>query len=365
MKTVGLISANYSSGNFGPLMQNRTMASLPYGGRYRLIDFTLSNMINSGITEVGVVSPYNSGSLIDHVGDGKAWSLARKEGGLFMMPGSVFGLRANGARFILRDMIANKAFLTRSKADYAIVSGSSDVYNIDYTELIKQHRNSANPITIMYKTVENAEDYRGFFIEKNIFGNVASILTEASGTAMYFMDCFIIDCSFLMELLDWYSTLEHMDLFSVLKEELPKFTIGTYEFDGYLGKINGIEDYLRVSRDMFDYDMRNDIFCSDRTIYTKAQDEAPTLYKPGSSVTESIVAAGCRIEGSVDRSIIFRSTTVGAGASVSNSVVMMHGSIGEGAVLDNVICDKYVTVSPGTKLIGGKEPIILAKGARV
>jgi len=365
MKTIGLISANYVSSRFGVLTNNRTLASLPFGGRYRLIDFALSNMVNSGITTVGIISPYNSGSLIDHVGIGKPWSLGRKMGGLFIMPGSVYGLHAVGNRFLLRDIIQNKTYLERDDADYVVVSGSSDVVNIDYAPLIEQHSKSGKAITMVYKRVEEAEKYTGFFMDLDEEdGKVVEIMSEDEGEACYFMDCFIADREFMLDFIEWFDALEYMDFFDVIRRNIDKFDIGSYEFTGSLGKINNIEDYLRVNMRIRDYDFRNEVFCNpERIIYTKVQDEAPVYYSSKANVTNSVIAAGSRIEGTVENSTIFRSVNVGKGAKLKNCVVMMHTEIGEGASLENVICDKYVTIRPGTRISGRKEePIVIGKG---
>jgi glucose-1-phosphate adenylyltransferase len=364
MKTIGLISANYEGEGVGELTNNRTLASLPYGGRYRLIDFALSNMANSGITTVGVIAPYNSGSLIDHIGEGSPWSLNRKNGGLFLMPGSVYGIRAGGSRFVVRDLLANRKFFEREEdADYVIMTGSSDVFNMDYEPLIKAHDESDFPITMVYKKIPRGEDVQGFFLERDEDGKVLSMTKESFGWSDFFLDCFIADRDFLEDFIKWFEKLDYMDMVDLIRDNIDTIDIGTFEFKGYFGRINGAKDFLRVNQDFFDYDIRNEVFCNtDRLILTKTQDEAPVKYSPDSEVRNSIISAGCTVEGKVENSIIFRSTNIAKGAVVRNSVIMMHGEIGEGALLDNVICDKYVTVSEGVKIFGGGgEPIIIGK----
>ncbi|MBE6041483.1 MAG: glucose-1-phosphate adenylyltransferase subunit GlgD [Clostridiales bacterium] len=367
MKTIGLISANYDNDSFGALTENRTLASLPYGGRYRLIDFALSSMVNSGITTVGIIAPYNSGSLIDHIGIGNPWSLGRKSGGLFLMPGSVYGIQAMGSRFLLRDLIVNRNFFERDDADYVILTGSSDVCNMDFEPLIKYHHNSSNPITMVYKKLPRGEDVTGYFVDMDEDGNVCAIRNEGSGWSNYFTDCFIADREFMIDFINWFTALDYMDMINILRDNLDTIDIGTFEFKGYLGKINNAADLLKVNQDMCDYDIRNEVFCNpERMIYTKTQDEAPAFFLPESDVRNSIISAGCRIEGRVENSIIFRSVNIAKGAVVKNSVIMMHGEIGENAVIDNVICDKYVTINDGVKIYGGGgEPIIIGKGKTI
>lgn len=367
MKTIGLISANYQGTGFGELTEERTLASVPYGGRYRLIDFALSNLANSGITTVGIIAPYTSGSLIDHIGIGNPWSLGRKNGGMFLMPGSVYGVQAKGSRFLIRDLIKNAKFFERDDADYVIISSSTDVYNMDYKPLIKYHHESGKAMTVVYKKIPRGEEYEGFFVDLGENGKVEAFKTESKGWSNYFMDCFIVDREFMLEFIKWFGALEYMDMFDVIKDHLDVFEVGSFEFRGYFGKIRNTSDLLKVNQDMTDYVMRNEVFCNpERTIYTKTQDEAPVFYMPDSSVSNSTISAGCTIEGTVENSTIFRSVNIGKGAVVRNCVIMMHCDIGEGAVLDNVICDKYVRINPGVKIYGsGGEPIVIGKEMRI
>ena len=367
MKTIGLISANYTSTSFGGLLENRSLASLPYGGRYRLIDFALSNMANAGITTVGVIAPYNSGSLIDHIGVGAPWSLGRKNGGLFVMPGSAYGLQSAGSRFLLRDIIKVKSFFERDDADYVIMAGSSDVWNIDFRPLIEQHSKSDQPITMVYKKVPRGEDFYGFFLDIDEGGKVTALKTEDEGWSNYFTDCFIVDREYMLKFIDWFSTLEYMDMMHIIMENPKSIDMDTFEFKGYLGKIKNPSDFLKVNQDITDYDIRNEVFCNpERLIYTKAQDEAPVFHYTDADVRNSVISAGCRIEGRVENSIIFRSVNIAKDAVVKNSVIMMHCDIGEGALLDNVIADKYVTINEGVKIFGGgDEPVVIGKNKTI
>ena len=367
MKTIGLISANYGSSAFGPLLDNRTLASLPYGGRYRLIDFALSNMANAGITTVGVIAPMNSGSLIDHIGVGNPWSLGRKSGGLFVMPGSVYGMQRAGSRFLMRDLIKCRKYFIKDDADYVIMSGSTDVWNIDYEPLIKAHSESGKAITMVFKKVARGEEFQGHFLDIDESGSVRGISSESFGWSNYFADCFIINRQYMVDFLNWYSALEYMDMIDIIRDNMSTMNIGAFEFRGYLGKIKNPWEFLKVNQAMTDYDIRNEVFCDpERMIYTKTQDEAPVFHYPEADVRNSVISAGCRIEGRVENSVIFRSCHIAKGAVVRNSVIMMHGTIGEGAVLDNVIADKYVTINPGVKIYGGeREPVIIGKDATI
>lgn len=367
MKTIGLISANYGSSSFGELLERRSLASLPYGGRYRLIDFALSNMANSGITTIGVIAPNDSGSLVDHIGTGSPWGLERKTGGLFIMPGSVFGMHRTGSRFLMRDLLKSHEFFEKDDADEVLMSGSTDVWNIDFRPLIRAHRASGKPITMVFKKVPRGEEFSGYFLDIDGTGKVTGISTSAEGWSNYFADCFIINRDYMLDFMEWYSPLEHMDMIEIICQNLDNINIGTFEFRGYLGKIRNTTEFLRVNQAMTDYEIRNEVFFNtERPIFTKTQDEAPVYHKPGADVRNSVISAGCTIEGKVENSIIFRSVHVGKGAVVRNSVLMMHDDIGDGAVLDNVVADKYVKINNSVKIYGGEaEPVIIGKGKEI
>ena len=151
-KVIGLITCNYSAKATGPLSEYRPISSMPFLGRYRLVDFALSNMVNAGIRTVGMIMPYNYRSIIDHVESGKDWGLDRKNGGLFILPGSAFGTSRTGARFLLRDLVHNKVYFNRSKADYVIFSSSNFVYNLDLNDMLEAHKASGADITVLTAT---------------------------------------------------------------------------------------------------------------------------------------------------------------------------------------------------------------------
>jgi ADP-glucose pyrophosphorylase len=186
---------------------------------------------------------------------------------------------------------------------------------------------------VVYKNVPRGEDYSGYFIDTDETGKVTAITTESLGWSKYFADCFIADRDFMLDFIQWFSAVDYMDMFQIIRDHLDTIDIGTFEFKGYLGKVNSAAGFLKVNQDMCDYDIRNEVFCNpERLIYTKIQDEAPALFTPDADVRNSVISTGCKIEGRVENSIIFRSCHVAKGAVVRNSVIMMHGIIGEGVI---------------------------------
>ena len=335
-KTIGLITANYTVEDIDEQLQERALAAMPFGGRYRLIDFPLSNMKNSGISSVGIIMPFNNRSLIDHVGTGKAWGFGRKTNSLFMLPGSVYGKRNNFDRFLLRDIIMNFRFIDYDNADYVVLSAVNTVCNMDLRPMIAQHEKSGCDLTVAYAK-KNGEDIP--------------------------LDVLVINRPFLIDIASWFSNLDFMGIRTIITDHLGDADIGRYDFDGEVIVINTLADYLAGNLSLLNAETHRAIFHPDRQVYTNVQDRAPTFYTPTAKVKNSIIAAGCIIEGEVENSVIFRSSNVHKGAVVKNSVLMQHCNVGSGAYLNNFICDKRVHVMENAHVEGTPEaPFFAQKG---
>lgn len=356
-KVTGIITANYSTVELGTLTDERGAASLPFGGRYRLIDFPLSNLVNAGIDTVGIITPYRYRSLIDHIGSGKQWALDRKNGGLFILPGTVFGISSLNSRFLMRDFIKNKVFLHRSPAQHVIITSCNVIGNIDYTGLIKQHCESGADITMMYT---EAKESNKFLDKLNIEnGQVKSVLRGVEAGDAAFIDCFIIGREFLLKLMEWYEALDHLDIFELLCGEYEKMDVRGYRFDGYTGSIFSIESYYKCSMELMDLSVRSELFNYDSMIMTKVQDSVPTKYLEGSSVKKCFIPAGCIVEGSVENSILFRGVHIEKGATVKNSIIMQSCVIEAGACVENAIIDRNNCVSAGSVMKGTEKDILV------
>ena len=333
-KTIGLISANYLPEENMEIVETRALAALPFGGRYRLIDFPLSNFMNSGIQSVGLIMPFNNRSLIDHVGTGKSWGFGRKSHSLFLLPGKAYGRRDENSKFLLRDLITNSRFLEYENEAFVLMCGSNNIFSMDFRPLIAAHEKSAAKITRVYK--------------KNKF-----------------LDCFIMDLSFIMDIIKWFSNFDYMDINEIIDRFLPETEVGHYEFDGYFCSINSLADYFKANMDLLKEEVQEALFESAGDICTNIQDRCPTYFAPSAKVKNSVVAAGCTIEGTVENSIIFRSSNIKKGAVVKNSVLLQHAEIGEKAKLKYFVCDKRVLVKPGVVIEGSRENPCFAKKGTV
>lgn len=363
---MGLITTNYSSENFSKLADIRPIATLPIGGRYRLVDFPLSNLVHSGIRTVGVTSAYRYRSLIDHLGAGKEWSLSRKDDGLYILPGSAYGMKRFQGKFLLRDLINNRPFLDRATEDYVIVSASNKIYNIDFHQMVDQHIETGAEITMLYKEVANADMKAGHFMDLAHDGSVISVKNSAMGIAAWFLDCFIINRETLLNLMEWYSNMDYIDMMEIITDNLSRMKIQSYNFTGYVGAVDSTYDYMQCSMDLLDPKVRNELFYSSKMIFTKIQDAPPAKYLEGCKVSNSIISSGAIVEGDVENSILSRNVKIGKGAVVKNCVILQRCVIEPGAVLENVICDKFAHVSENVRLSGTKySPLVIEKNQKL
>jgi glucose-1-phosphate adenylyltransferase len=359
---IGLLSTNYTGEHYGKLIEDRPVASIPFGGRYRLIDFSLSSMVNSEIDTVGVITPSNYRSLADHLNMGREWGLNKKQGGMFMLPGSAHGLKDWSARFSLRDVILNREFFLRADEDTVLFCAANRVYNMDFRPAIAQHERSGAPVTLIYKKVQSGETAKGLFLKLSASGQVSSIENSAPGEANCFLDSMLISRKLLLDFIECYQNLGYIDIMDILATNLGQIQVGSWCYTGYEHAVDDARDYMLVSLDLLRPQVQAELFAEDRPIFTKTQDSPPAKYLPGANVKNSLVAASCTLAGTVENSILFRNVEIGEGAVVRNSVLMQHCIISPGAVVENVICDKYVKISPDVKLSGSEaKPFVIGK----
>ncbi len=359
-KIAGLICANYETHELGVLTDDRTIATLPYGGRYRMIDFALSNMVSSGIQSVGLITPYKYRSIFDHIGAGKDWSLDRKVGGLFVLPGSTFGISGSRSRFLLRDLMQNDVFLKRSLADFVVLTSVDNVYSMDYRPMIEAHEKSGADVTLLYNvSPADAPEYPGLVLEGN---RVTEITPGVKAGDAVFACCMIISRILLLNMLEWYARVGHLDILDVLQFDHSKMDIRAYEFPGYIRRINDQNEYYRYSMELLRPEVQDELFFSDRPVYTKVRNSVPTKYLNGSATKNSLVSPGCLVKGTVENSILFRNVKVETGAVVRNSIIMQSCVIGAGSIIENAIIDRGNVIASGTILRGtGENTFVLGK----
>lgn len=346
MATLGLIFSNIHDKEIFEVTKNRTIASAPIGGRYRLIDFTLSNMVNNGISHIGVVTKNNYQSLMDHVGSGKEWDLARKNGGLVILP--PYGASQDLYNSRLEALKSIISFIKFSHADYIVLADCYQVCNIDYRPIFKQHFETKADITCVYRESNiTADDYSPVVMlevdnEKRIVG--MNIQKSFIGKAKVSIDTWIIKKELLEKLVE-DAISRNLKSFNrdILRENLSSLKICGYQFKGYFGNISSLKSYYQVNMNLLKTNIRDELFNTpNRAIFTKIRDSAPTKYGEKSKIVNSLIADGCIINGTVENSVIFRGCKVGLGAVVKNSILMQGSLVSEDTHLEYVVADKNV-----------------------
>ena len=369
-KAIGIISSNHREDFLQGIAKDRPFAAVPFGGRYRLLDFALSSMVNSGLRTVGIITPFRYRPVLDHLGAGKEWNLDRKCGGLFVLPGSNHGLQSKNNRFSLKDFLNNIEFLEFDTSDYVVLTGCTNVFNIDFRSVLESHEKNNADITMVYKSLpQDDSDIEGLFLNKDIDGKILSLSAKWSKKDEQrglFVDIFIINRNLFLEILKGYENIEHLDLMDVVEENLKTLKVYSYKFEEYLGRITSTQSYYRCSMEMLNPAVRSQLFMGTNRIHTKIKDNPPTKYASKAAVKNSLVSSGCFIQGEVNSSILFRGVNIHPGAKIKNSIIMQRCDIGKDAVLENVILDKYVKINDKVVLKGmDGSPMVITKKAVV
>ncbi len=365
---LGLIFSNMHEEKLRELTENRTMGSVPFGGRYCLIDFPLSNMVNSGINKVGVLTKSHYQSLMDHLGSGKAWDLSRKREGLFLLP--PFETESSGGGSRIESLSSAESFLQNSKEEYVLLTDSDTVCNIDYGDVLACHVENRADITLVCRRgvpPEKLADPTVYFADSG--GRVSDMLIKprAQGECCYGMDMMLIRRELLMRLVaDCVSRNRYDFKRDLLQRNIADYRVFVYEFGGFAKTVCSGADYFEANMALMEPGVRAQLFDPSRPIYTKVRDDMPARYGLGACVSNSLVADGCIIDGEVRNSVLFRGVHVGKNTVVENCVVLQDSIIRPNSRLNYVIADKNVVIKEERSLLGFESyPVYIAKGSVV
>lgn len=367
MSVQGIIFSNLHDKNIPELTLRRTMASVPYAGRYRLIDFALSNMVNSGITSVSVITHYNYQSLMDHIGAGKDWDLARRSGGIKILPPYMTAYANQSNALYNSRMEALKSVnysVSRFTSDYVVLSDCDVICNVDLNDMINDHIENNADITIAVKRVLLNKDAasRNVIIDADPEGRIVDINpypTNVTGYRDIDLNILVINRDYLQSVVvdaiaHGYTSFNR----DVIARNTARRNFRIYKYDGYFANIGSLADYYSHSMELLGTpENRDEIFgIKTRPIYTKVRNSASTRYAESSVVKNSLVADGCIIDGTVENSIIFRGVKISRGATVKNSILFQDTVIGENVFLNCVITDKNVVIRDG-RILSGHETL--------
>lgn len=366
---MGIVFPNVHDELMAEMTERRSMGSVPFCGRYRLIDFSLSNLVNAGVSKVGVVTKANYQSLMDHIGTGKSWDLDRKNGGLFFLP-PYSNTEATVYKGHVDGLFGAMSFLKASTEKYVILCDTDVVTNFDMRSMIEAHIDSGADITIAYKTGKmplNHHDVMSFELDGDKITDI-SFASGDSENCRFSLDIIILSREMLISIVNY--GYEH-NLTSLARDIFQRsfktFDMRGYEIKDYAAVMDGPESYVRITKEVVNSpEVRKSLFSASRPVFTKTRDDMPTVYGLESEVKNSLIGDGCVIDGIVKNSVVFRGSKIAAGAVVENSIIMQDSVIGEGATVEYVTLDKRVTVGSGKTLKGTEVyPIYVRKKAQV
>ena len=370
MRAIGVILAGGNSKMMRELSNKRAIAAMPIAGSYRTIDFALSNMSNSHIGKVAVITQYNARSLNEHLSSSKWWDFGRKQGGLFVFNPTITTENSVWYRGTADALYQNLDFLRNSHEPYVVITSGDGVYKLDYNKVLEYHIEKKADITVVIKDLGSTEEATRFGVAKLADDNrvidfeekpvVAESTTVSTGV-------YVIRRRLLIELLQ---KAYEEDRYDFVKDILIRYKgvkrIYGYKLDTYWSSISTAESYYSTNMDFLKRDVRDFFFKQYSEIYSKVDDLAPAKYNPGSNVKNSLIASGCIINGRVEDSVIFKKVYIGNNCTIKNCIVLNDVHIGDNTYLENCIIESRDTIRPNTTYIGenGEIKIVVEKNER-
>ena len=363
---MSVIFASDNETKLNELTIHRTTASLPFCGRYRLIDFTLSNLVNSGITQIGIVTRSNYSSLMDHIRMGRDWDLNRKNSGISVFPPFVLNSSREMYKGKIEALHSIQGFISRASEEYVLMTNSNIAMNIDFEKMYEAHLESGADVTMLaYSASTNTS--RRLVVDLDDDDRVIDMFISETSEArarVVGLNVYMVHKAKLMEMVEHAYARGLFDFEKdILTKRLGELYIKVYKVNGYAAIIDDVRSYYKESMTLLDSETRDKLFYGEGVIYTKVKDSVPTIYRDNAAVKNSLIADGCDINGIVENSVLFRGVKVGKGAEVRNSIVMESGYIMCNSTLNYAITDKDVTVRENRNISGYESyPVVIAKG---
>ncbi|MDP4125597.1 MAG: glucose-1-phosphate adenylyltransferase subunit GlgD [Bacillota bacterium] len=368
LNAIGIIYANSATDSLQGLAVERPLAAIPFGGRYRILDFALSSMVNSGIRTIGLITPHHYRPLLDHLGAGKAWFLDRKDGGLFILPGVTHGLLGDDHTFCIKDLQNNLELLQKDFAEYVVISRGDQIFNLNFKKALEFHNDKNADITLIYKdtgqvvkpTDEMNYDINNYKQVSNTCCNEefgSGKLIQADLVCM-----FIIRRELLLNIIEKYNSIGCIDLIDIINENLGVLKVYGRPTCTLIGTIRTVKDYFDHSMELLNLEVRGRLWLGQDRIHTKVRDNPPTQYASQAKVSNSLIASGSSIAGTVENSIIFREVTLEEGSQIKNSIILPKCHIQKDVQIEYAILDKSVIVNAENVLKGSlNNPLVVLK----
>lgn len=366
---IGIIFANSRSDNLQGLALDRPLAAVPFGGRYRILDFALSSMVNSGIRTIGLVTPHQYRPLLDHLGAGKDWFLERKGGGLFILPGVMHSLAGSKDTFCIKDLQNNLEYLQKDYVENVLISSGDKIFNINFTDTLEFHKDKHADVTLIYKLadVTDIDSADQLTLELDGDQRVSEIHDKNSQEReeipqLRFVNIIIIRRELLLEIIKKYGSYGCKDLIEIIASNIKALNIYGSPTNSLIGTIHTIKDYFDRSMELLDLKVREQLWLGVDRTHTKIVDNPPTKYLRQVKVSNSLIASGCSISGEVTNSIVFRGVILEEGCRIQNSIILPNCHIHSNAQMNHVILDKSVIVHRENVLKGSvSHPLVVLK----
>ncbi len=355
MKAVGIILSGGNSTRMKELTRRRAIAAMPFGGTFRCVDFALSNMSNSHISSVAVITQFNARSLNAHLSSSKWWDFGRKQGGMFLFPPTVTRENSDWYRGTADAMCQNIEFLKRSFEPYVIIASGDGVYKLDYEEVLDYHIQTNADITVVCKKIPQESDFSRYgVIETDDEGRITSFdekplvpKSNIISTGIYVIG--------RLELIALLEKAEEECRYSFVNDIIIRYLnakrVMAYEMEGYWKNISTVSDYYQANMDLLNPKIRA-FFSQEPKIYSKVDDLPPAKYNPGASVSDSLISSGCIINGQVEGSLLFKKVFVGKDSVIKNSIILNEVYIADNVRIENCIVESKTQLSPNTSYIG-------------
>lgn len=368
--TFALIYASQGNPQLRDLIELRSCAALPIAGRYRMIDVLLSNLTNSGVRSVGIITQRNYNSLMDHVGSGKEWNLSKKNGGLTILP--PYDLATGNELFhgFVDALLSKRDYISHQRQPYCLLLGSEQIYRQDYNALIEKHMETGADVTVLYsddpKLLKGGEEGSYFEIDGDTVTNILHTPTGEKNCVAN-LCAVIMDKKLLKTLVeDACARGDYIFNEGVMKAAIQNYKVVGLKHEGYVGRVTSVKSYFDVNHDMLNPLILHEMFNPEFPVYTKTMDAPPSKFMRGCEVEHSLFGSGCDIKGRVKDSIIFRGVTVDQTADIENCIVMQNARVESGAKLRNMIIDKNAVISADVRCISVPyDPKIIRKGTVV
>jgi glucose-1-phosphate adenylyltransferase len=370
MRAVGIVLAGGNNKRMKELSEKRAIAAMPIAGSYRAIDFALSNMTNSNVNKVAVLTQYNSRSLNEHLSSSKWWNFGRKQGGMFLFTPTITADNSSWFRGTADSIYQNLHFLKNSHEPYVVIASGDAVYKLDYGKVLEFHIEKKADITVVCKDMPDGTDLTRFgLVKTDGDGRIVDFEEKPMVGSYNTVSCgiYIIRRRLLIELIERCAQEDRYDFVNdILIRYKNLKRIYAYRMEGYWSSIASVDSYFQTNLDFLKPEVRNYFFKEYPTIYSKVDDLPPAKYNPGSQVRNSLVSSGSIINGTVENSVLFKNVFIGTNCVIKNSIVLNDVYIGDNTVIENCIVESRDTIRANTSYTGTPEDvkIVLEKNER-